>query len=359
MGYTLESSIKRLRKISLYLFIFTNIAIFGTLFVQNILTQANFTYMTYTQSSKTVKNIDCNKDNNFCYFSRSWNKKNQTLGKCAPYANLEAYNVDGLILSNDVTGYKKLVFDENEKIKSEYKNSKIFISFEQTNIKNKGCIKNYPIFYSIYKIFPQFTNLIADIKLKPNYLDPTGKVVNPFFYGETSISNVAKRYPLYLIFKPFLFIASLLMIIYWIYTKKVILNFQKNEEIQTYYIFGILSGVFLFLHVLFLGSEIQNELFVKSRGYFIVFFILFELMAQFFLIKKLLKIKELINNFINIFVLKLKWFFVLFFLVSTILVISILAIYNLTKEVDYIIEWNYFVILSFYYLLTFYLWKKN
>ena len=149
------------------------------------------------------------------------------------------------------------------------------------------------------------------------------------------------------------------MIIYWVYTKKVILNFKKTEEIQTYYIFGIISGVFLFLHVLFLGSEIQNELFIKSRRYFIAFFILFELMAQFFLIKKLLKIKELINDFINIFVLKLKWFFVLFFLVTTILILFILSIYNLPKEADYIIEWNYFVILSFYYLLTFYLWKKN
>ena len=359
MGYILKSSIKRLRKISLYLFLFTNLAIFVTLFVQNILTQANFTYMSYSQSSETIENIDCNKDNNFCYSGKSWKKINENLGECIPYMNSEKYNVDGLILSNDLTGYTNLVFDENEKIKSEYKNSKIFISFEKTNIKNIGCIKNYPIFYSIYKVFPQFTNLIADIKLKPDYLDPTRKVINPFFYGETSISNVAKRYPLYFIFKPFLFLSSLLMIIYWVYTKKVILNFKKTEEIQTYYIFGIISGVFLFLHVLFLGSEIQNELFIKSRRYSIAFFILFELMAQFFLIKKLLKIKELINDFINIFVLKLKWFFVLFFLVTTILILFILSIYNLPKEADYIIEWNYFVILSFYYLLTFYLWKKN
>ena len=111
---------------------------------------------------------------------------------------------------------------------------------------------------------------------------PQKKAVNPFFYGETSISNIAKRYPLYIIFKPFLFIASLLMIIYWVYTKKIILSLNKSEKIQIYYILGVLSGIFLFLHVLFLGSEIENEIFKKLRRYIIAFFILFELMAQFF-----------------------------------------------------------------------------
>jgi hypothetical protein len=183
--------------------------------------------------------------------------------------------------------------------------------------------------------------------------------VNPFFKGETSISNIAKRYPLYLIFKPFLFIASLLMIIYWVYTKKIILSFNKSDKIQIYYILGVLSGIFLFLHVFFLGSEIENEIFKKLRRYIIAFFILFELMAQFFLIKKLFNIRNIISNFINNVVLKLKWFFISFFLVVTILILSLLAIIDLSKQADYIIEWNYFVILSFYYLLTFYLWKKN
>ena len=358
MDYTLKSSINKLRKISLYLFLFTNIAIFATLFIQNILTQSNFTYQYYGQSNQTIKNIDCNEANNFCYFMGLGIKKNETLGQCAPYENYEYFHVDGSILARDVGGYRNIVFDNNKKIKPEYKNSKIFISYKKTNLKNIGCIKNYPIFYSIYKVFPEFPNLIAKIKLDPNYLDPTGKVVNPFFYGETSISNVAKRYPLYFIFKPFLFVASLLMIIYWIYTRKVILSFNKSEKIQTYYILGVLSGIFLFLHVYFLGSEIENEIFKKLRRYIIAFFILFELMAQFFLIKKLLNIKNLINDFINNFVLQLKWFFVLFFLFITILITSLLIIYDLPKELDYIIEWNYFVILSFYYLLTFYLWKK-
>ena len=149
------------------------------------------------------------------------------------------------------------------------------------------------------------------------------------------------------------------MIAYWTYTKKVIFFFTKSEKIQLFYVFGILSGICLFLHVLFLGSEIHNEIFVKLRRFFIVFFIFFELLAQLFLIKKLFSIKENISNFIKQIVLQIKRFFVIFFIVLTMLILSILIIFDITKEVNYIIEWNYFVILSFYYLLTFYLWKKN
>lgn len=359
MDYKLKAQIDWLRKVSLYLFLFTNIAIFGTLFAHNILTSSNYSYNYTPFSNQNLENLDCNENNNFCY-NYSWRTKSKNLDECSIYSINKVYNIVDLGLAEeDQIKFHALLFDKNKKIKTEFEDSEIFISFKNTNIKNATCIKNYPISYFVYKIFPEFSDIIINTKLKPNYFDPTKKTVNPFLYGETSISNVAKRYPLYLIFKPFLYIASLLMIIYWIYTKKIILSFDKSKKIQIYYILGVLSGIFLFLHVFFLGSEIENEIFKKLRRYIIAFFILFELMAQFFLIKKLFSIKKVINNFINGVVLKFKWFFVLFFLITTILILFILSIYNLPKEADYIIEWNYFVILSFYYLLTFYLWKKN
>ena len=33
--------------------------------------------------------------------------------------------------------------------------------------------------------------------------------------------------------------------------------------------------------------------------------------------------------------------------------------YDLDSKVDYILEWNYFLILLFFYLLSFFMWKKN
>jgi hypothetical protein len=358
MDYTLKVSINRLRKISLYLFLFTNIALFGTLFVQNFLTNSDFTYNSVLVSGEGLEKYDCNEGNNFCI--NVWKANSKNLEQCPEYIKIETYNIDNVtIQGGEFEKFKSLLFDKNNKIKPEHKKSNIFISFEYTNVKNARCIKNYPIIYTLHKIFPKFPSLIANIKLDPKYYDATRKSVNPFFYGETSISNIAKRYPLYLIFKPFLFIASLLIIIYWIYTKKIIQLFNKSEKIELYYIFGILSGIFLFLHVFFLGSEIQNEIFVKLRKFIIAFFILFELFAQFFLIKKLFILKKIINDFVNYFFLQLKWSFVIFFLVLTVLITSLQIVSNLPKDVDYIIEWNYFVFLSFYYLLTFYLWKKN
>ena len=361
MNDSLKVQIGKLRKVSFYLFLFTNLAIFGTLFAHNILTSSKYHYTFYPFDSENLNNIECNKNNNFCQ-GYSWQTISNKLDKCSIYEVTPQYNVLGEInLKNEINKQKfeTFLFDQNKKVKPEHKNSDIFVSFKKINIKTDACIKNYPISYSIYKVFPQIPNQIYKIKQNPKYFDGTKQVVNPFFYGETSISNIAKRFPLNLIFKPFLFISSLLIIIYWFYTKKIILTFNKSKKIEIYFILGVLSGVFLFLHVFFLGSGIENEIFKKLRRYIIAFFILFELMAQFFLIKRLLSIKKLINSFINNFFLKLKWYFVLFFLNITIIILCFLSIYELPKQVDYIIEWNYFVILSFYYFLTFYLWKKN
>jgi hypothetical protein len=355
MDHVLKTTINKLIKLSLYLFIFTNIAIFATLFAQNILTHSKFTYHYYPLSNE-IEKYDCNRDNNFCY---KFNELYETLGQCPINYVKYSFNIDDTYITNDIGTFKEFLFDKNKTIRSEYKKSKINVTFKDTKEKSSRCIKNYKIFYSLYRIFPIIPNYIADLKLSGKYFDPTNKIVNPFFYGETSISNIAKRYPLNIIFKPFLFIASLLMIFYWTYTKKVICLFDKSKKIQLYYYFGILSGIFLFLHVFFLGSEIENEILKNLRKYIIAFFILFELFAQFLLIKKIFFIKKLINNYINYFILKLKWFFVLFFLILTVLILSLQIFLDFPKEVDYIIEWNYFVFLSFYYLLTFFLWKKN
>ena len=354
MDYMLKASINRLVKVSLYLFLFTNIAIFATLFAQNILTHSKFNFNSYPSSNENLGDYACNEKNNFCY---EFAKPFKNLDQC-PIKNIKTfYNIDDFT-TTEIEKFKEILYIDG-KLKNEFKKSNIFISFENKDEKNLRCIKNYPIIYSLYKILPFIPNFIAEIKLSQKYFDPTNKVVNPFFYGETSISNIAKRYPLNYIFKSFLYIASLLMIIYWVYTRKVVLSFDNDKKTQLYFLLGISSGILLFLHVFFLGSEIENEIFKKLRRFIIAFFILFELFAQFFLIKKLLILKNLISNSINHFVLKLKWYFVLFFISLSVIILSLMIFLNFPKELDYIIEWNYFVVLSFYYLLTFFLWKRN
>ena len=49
-------------------------------------------------------------------------------------------------------------------------------------------------------------NFLKPINLKSNnkYTSGTGNAVYPFLYGETSISNIVKRFPINYLFKPLL-----------------------------------------------------------------------------------------------------------------------------------------------------------
>ena len=360
MNNNLNVSIRRLRTLSVFLFIFSNVAIFGTLLFQNYLTSAKYNYYKFHPSllKETKIEIACNENNNYCY-STFWKVKTKKLGDCLKTYTNRIYTVGKTITVDGDENYQTLIFDKNKTIRTEFQNTKIIVNISKSKKKDLRCIKNYPIAYSIYKFLPQIPSSIVHLKLSSKYFDPTGKVVNPFIYGETSISNIAKRYPLYLIFKPLLFIASILMVLYWIYTRKVISFFNKNKNLDSYFIFGVFSGVFLFLHVLFLGSEFNNEFLNKIRRFYIIFFILFELTAQYLLIKRLFELKISIINYINPLFLFIKRFFVISFLTITIIILFILSIYNLPKNVDYVIEWNYFVILSIYYLFTYFLWRRS
>ena len=79
-------------------------------------------------------------------------------------------------------------------------------------------------------------------------VDQIGRSGNtfPYFDGGVSISRTARTYPTYLIFKPSMIFASILLIIYWIKTNKLI-NFYQNFENKNYLfiVFGILSSIFL------------------------------------------------------------------------------------------------------------------
>ena len=41
-----------------------------------------------------------------------------------------------------------------------------------------------------------------------------------------------------------------------------------------------------------------------------------------------------------------------------ILILTILIFYNLPSNIDYILEWNYFLILLIFYFLSYLMWKK-
>ena len=340
--------IKKLRLAAMLLFIIPSIALIGTLLFHNYLISFNFQKnikINFDVSGDgKVNKILCSKENEFC---KNMNfQKSQKLGECFKNKILVSF-----VTSDD----KKINLKPGEQIKKI--NKKIYYKITEGNELNNSCIMNSNS-GKLYIIFPFFFETIYKIKKSKKTVLGTNEVVNPFLYGETSISNIAKRHPVNYIFKTFLYMGVIVMLFYWIYFNKVLKILNQNNKNYLFLTFGILSAIFLFLHVLFLGWVFESELLTKLRRSYVVFFIFFEILAQGFLIRKIFLSKDKIKNYVNSFIIYLKIYFVLIIILITVSVILILSFYNLEPKVDYILEWNYFVFLLIFYFLSFLLWKK-
>ena len=181
----------------------------------------------------------------------------------------------------------------------------------------------------------------------------------PYIDGGVSISRTARTYPTYLIFKPSMIFASILLILYWLKTNKLINNFEKLQDKNNLFkTFGILSALFLIIHSIFLGVKFEYDLYKFFRRFVLLAFIIFEIIAQSLLVYKLFKLKPLIQNYINNKILISK-----IILVAILVVIAIsslpIVVTSGNTHFKHALEWNYFVGVILFYLLTYLFWKKN
>ena len=182
--------------------------------------------------------------------------------------------------------------------------------------------------------------------------------VFPYFDGGASISRTARVFPTYLIFKPAMFLTSYFLIKYWFYNKSIIQSFNNNHKyLNKIIFFGVGSAILLILHSIFLGIKIDNDLYKFFRRFVMVSFIVFEVTAQTYLVLIFYSLKKKLNKFINKKILKLK-----IYLVSMLIIIGIISIPILVmdgnKSLKHALEWDYFVGVISFYLLTFFMWKK-
>jgi hypothetical protein len=105
--------------------------------------------------------------------------------------------------------------------------------------------------------------------------------------------------------------------------------------------------------------EIDSKIFKLLRKLIIIFFILSEIAAQSLLSIKLFKNKKNLSYYCNSYIINIKLLFIIAIATISSIVIFILLIYDLSTRVDYILEWNYFAALLFYYLLSALMWKKR
>ena len=181
----------------------------------------------------------------------------------------------------------------------------------------------------------------------------------PYIDGGTSISRTARVFPTYLIFKPAMFLTSYLLVKYWLYTKEIILFFNKNHKNIKYIIFfGIGSAILLTVHSIFLGIKFDNDLYKVFRRVVMLAFIIFEVVAQTYLVITYYSFKNDLLKFINQNFLKIK-----LILVLTLILVALISIPIVTmpgnKFLKHILEWDFFIGVISFYLLTFFMWKNK
>jgi hypothetical protein len=190
-------------------------------------------------------------------------------------------------------------------------------------------------------------------------VDPIGQsgFTIPYIDGSLSISRSARTYPTYLLFKPGMIITSILLIKFWLeyntFLKK--LNNENNNKYFLY--FGIFSAVFLIIHSILLGISFNIDLYKFFKRFVLLGFIIFEIIAQTLLVINIFKLKKEIGHLIN-----KKILFIKMFLVFTLIVVALVSAPILNSS-DYThfkhaLEWNYFLGVVSFYLLTFFFWKR-
>lgn len=351
--------INKLRKSSILLFCLSFAAVIGCLIIHNILVGFKYSNSLYPLNFKEGTVIYCNASNNYCTNILDKKVYLKSLGDCNKFQKVLAVYYGNKILNKEEFINLNIPFSERSKFgDSKEFYIKIFQTGKNDGYKNLNCIKNSNIFDK-YNSFSLLFDLIARLKEDPRYSAGTSNKVNPYLYGETSISNIAKRFPQNYVFKSLLFISSIIMFFYWRYNNIIFKNITSVTKNNLFLLFGCSSAVFLFLHVLLLGQSFELKILMIFKKLIIVSFILSELLAQFYLVKT---IRNNLNSYITLInkkIFKLKILLIYSVIIISIFIISILIFKDLTKEVDYILEWNYFTILLFYYLLSYYMWKKN
>ena len=192
---------------------------------------------------------------------------------------------------------------------------------------------------------------------KVDFIGMSGFTI-PYLDGSLSISRASRTFPQYLIFKPGMIATSILLCFYW-YKNNLLINYFKGTKLKknAFMIFGILSAIFLTIHALLLGIETDIKILKFLRRLVLLSFIVFEVIAQSMLVLNFYKLKQLLNNFFTPVVLKLKMF-----LVSILIFVAVISIPLLIKSGNvhfkHGLEWNYFIGVILFYLLTRFFWNK-
>ena len=211
-------------------------------------------------------------------------------------------------------------------------------------------------------------NLCLFISVNPSLLEGTIFTVDqigrsgfsiPYLDGSLSISRASRTFPQYLIFKPSMIITGILLFYYWNNNNNLICKIRNTENFKyKFRIFGILSAIFLIIHSIFLGVKFDIQIYKLFRRVVLLLFIIFELIAQGMLVYYLFNIKSKISDITNKKILLIKMILVSILVIVAFASLPILVTKGNT-HFKHALEWNYFVGVITFYLLTFFFWRRT
>ena len=156
-----------------------------------------------------------------------------------------------------------------------------------------------------------------------------------------------------------MFFTSYLLIKYWFYNKEVINSLEKNHQNIKYIIFfGVGSAILLVLHSVFLGIKFDNDIYKLFRRVVMLAFIIFEIVAQTYLVITFYSLKQSLLNYINPNILRLKMILVSLLIIVALISIPIVSLPG-NKLIKHALEWDYFMGVICFYILTHLMWKPS
>jgi len=210
-------------------------------------------------------------------------------------------------------------------------------------------------------------NLCLIISQNPEFLENTFFSVDqigrsafaiPYLDGGLSISRASRTFPQYLIFKPAMFLTAVLLFLYWKNNNQLVNNLNSSNFNYKFKTFGILSAIFLVIHSILLGVKFDIQIYKLFRRVVLLLFIIFEIIAQGILVYHFYKLKFKLEKLINKRVLVLK-----IILVSILALVGVLSLPILITKGNthfkHALEWNYFVGVISFYLLSRFFWKRT
>ena len=217
-------------------------------------------------------------------------------------------------------------------------------------------------------LIPLFAiNLCLLISQNPDFLEDTIFAVDqigrsgfsiPYLDGSLSISRASRTYPQYLVFKPSMILTAVFLYFYWNNNNKLINKLYSSNINFKFKTFGILSAVFLAIHSVFLGIKFDIQIYKLFRRIVLLLFIVFELIAQGYLVYHLYKLKNKLEEFVNKKILIFK-----ILLVSILILVAFLSLPTLVTKGNthfkHMLEWNYFVGVILFYLLSKFFWRRT